>query len=337
MISVIVPVYNVKDYVEKCLESITNQTFKDIEIIVVDDGSTDGSDEIVDRIAEFDSRIKVFHKGNGGLMSAWMYGLKRSIGDYIGFVDSDDFIDITMYEKLYNKAIKHNADVVLCNHYYDMRSIGEGLCLHRNPIIEGYYHKEEFDVIKNEIFPKISRDYISPSRCTKLINRELLLANLKYCDTRISSAEDVNIMVPCLLGCKSFYYVDEPLYYYVCRNTSISRTFKESLLETYIILVNNLCVAIDDYGYPYKNVKNQLWNVYGYHWVVYVEKSELSFGEKVKQINKLYDYIQFKYAVDSIERGIHQTVYKMTVKYKFGAAFLFFESFKKCIRKIIGY
>ena len=115
LISIIVPVYNVEQYLEKCVNSIINQTYENLEIILVNDGATDSSGELCDKLATIDSRIKVYHKENGGLSDARNYGVERSTGEYIGFVDSDDYIDVEMYEKLYEAIKKENADVAECN------------------------------------------------------------------------------------------------------------------------------------------------------------------------------------------------------------------------------
>lgn len=113
MISVIVPVYNVKPYLRKCLDSIVNQIFRDLEILIIDDGSTDGSGEICDEYRK-DERVKVFHTGNQGLSAARNLGLDNATGDWIGFVDSDDWIEPDMYEMLIKKAEETEADVVEC-------------------------------------------------------------------------------------------------------------------------------------------------------------------------------------------------------------------------------
>ena len=115
LISIIVPVYNVEKYLKKCVDSIVNQTYKNLEIILVDDGATDNSGKICDELVELDNRIKVYHKKNGGLSDARNYGVERATGDYIGFVDSDDYIDAEMYEKLYEAIKKENVDVAECN------------------------------------------------------------------------------------------------------------------------------------------------------------------------------------------------------------------------------
>lgn len=113
-ISIIVPVYNVEKYLHRCIESIINQTFSNYELILVDDGSTDQSGDICEEYARIDKRIKVIHKENGGQSSARNRGLEIAKGEYIGFVDSDDFIHERMYEILYNNALKNFSDVIIC-------------------------------------------------------------------------------------------------------------------------------------------------------------------------------------------------------------------------------
>ena len=117
-VSIIVPVYNTYNYLNKCLESLVNQTLSDIEIIVVNDGSPDDSEGIIKEYANKYSSIKYYKKKNGGLSSARNFGIKRATGEYIGFVDSDDYVDVTMYEKLYNQAISTNSDIVCCQLTY---------------------------------------------------------------------------------------------------------------------------------------------------------------------------------------------------------------------------
>src|SRR5690625_3550080 len=115
-LSIIVPIFNMEQLLPKCLDSILTQTFKGFELILVNDGSTDKSGEICDDYAHKDQRIKVIHKKNGGTSSARNAGLAVAKGDYIGFVDSDDYINKHMYETLYNSAIKHSSDIVLCSY-----------------------------------------------------------------------------------------------------------------------------------------------------------------------------------------------------------------------------
>ena len=117
LISIIVPVYNVESYLKKCLESIINQTYKNIEIILIDDGSTDSSGKICDDYANKDKRIKVIHKQNGGVSDARNTALDICRGDYIGFIDSDDYIELDMYETLLKFLLNNNLDVAMCSSY----------------------------------------------------------------------------------------------------------------------------------------------------------------------------------------------------------------------------
>lgn len=117
-VSVIVPVYNVEKYLERCLNSLVNQTLQDIQIIVVNDGSPDNSQEIIDRFEkEYPDKLKGYIKENGGLSDARNYGMQFVEGEYVAFVDSDDYVDETMYEKLYNKAIEEDSELVVCGYY----------------------------------------------------------------------------------------------------------------------------------------------------------------------------------------------------------------------------
>src|SRR5699024_10960583 len=115
-LSIVVPIYKVEKYFERCIQSILAQSLRDIEIILVDDGSPDKCPELCDKYALLDSRIKVIHKRNGGLSSARNAGIRIASGDYIGFIDSDDDVDYAMYEKMYEKAIKFDVDFVMCDY-----------------------------------------------------------------------------------------------------------------------------------------------------------------------------------------------------------------------------
>ena len=114
MISIIVPVYNVESYLADCVDSITAQTFKDIEIILVDDGSPDSCGQICDDYAKTDKRIRVIHKQNGGLSDARNAGIQLASGRYLGFIDSDDYIATDMFERLYNSIIETDSDIAMC-------------------------------------------------------------------------------------------------------------------------------------------------------------------------------------------------------------------------------
>lgn len=142
-ISIIIPVYNVEKYLKKCLESVINQTMTEIEIICVNDGSTDSSPHILKEFAQKDHRIKIINKENGGIASARNRGLEYATGEYIGFVDSDDWIEPHMYEILYNNAKKHDKDMVMClAHLFDEKNQE---LLYNNPYFTLECFNESFD------------------------------------------------------------------------------------------------------------------------------------------------------------------------------------------------
>ena len=149
-VSIIVPVYNTEKYLSRCLRSLMNQTLSDIEIILVDDGSTDRSSVLCDNYAEMDNRIKVVHKKNGGLSSARNAGIDIATGEYIGFVDSDDTISIDMYSKMIETAKKNNVDFVMTD--YMRIPSNRAPYLKTLSIHGGLYKKEN---IRKDIFPSL--------------------------------------------------------------------------------------------------------------------------------------------------------------------------------------
>lgn len=250
MLSVVVPVYNVEKYLDECVASIVNQTVRDLEIILVDDGSTDSSGALCDAWADKDSRITVYHKSNGGLMSAWKYGLARASGDYIGFVDSDDWIDTDMYEKMLAAAAETGADMVcgsFVREYTDGRQIYEPVMLQ-----SGFYDRTR---ILTEISPNllISRKYhnriLCPSKVVKLFKRGLLLSVLEDCDERVTIGEDLVTVFSCLQIAESLYVMDHfwP-YHYRINSASMVHTFSAGKYEKIDILKQVLLALNSKYG-----------------------------------------------------------------------------------------
>ena len=122
-VSVIVPVYNVEKYIQKCLNSLVKQTLEDIEIIIINDGSKDNSFYIIKEFEKkYENKIKYFEKENGGSADARNQGILHATGDYIAFLDPDDYVELDIYEKMYNKAIEENSDIVECNFYWNVVS-----------------------------------------------------------------------------------------------------------------------------------------------------------------------------------------------------------------------
>lgn len=340
MVSIIVPVYNVQEFVIDCLESIKGQTFMDFEVIVVEDCSTDESRKLVANYCSGHDGFRMIPlKKNGGLMHAWMTGVENARGNWIFFVDSDDTIPQNALQILTDGLAEHQeVDMVCGNHQYDSRRYGGGLSEHKNPIPEGLYAGEKIHEFQRSIFPTVAGHYFSPSRCAKLIKKSLLVGNLKYCDTSISSGEDVNIMVPIALSCKSVLYIDLPVYYYLIRPTSISRIYKPDTLGMYDRLIAALCLAMQDKDLWMEDVVADLFVAYGFSWARYVEMSNLKVKEKKSQFALLYDdNKQYRVSLNVVTRkyGISSLAYKYALKYKIPDVYFLFERIHKLVRKFL--
>lgn len=212
-ISVIVPVYNVEAYLERCVDSLLAQTWKQLEILLVDDGSTDSSGGICDRYAEKDNRIRVIHKENGGLSSARNAGLDAATGAYIGFVDSDDWIEPETYATMLERMEKFDAQLVCAGRYDVDGGTGQrrvGLCPAREECVSG-------EALAGRIF---LWDHCDSSACDKLYRRELF-QDIRYPEGRV--CEDVPVTFRLALKAEKAVLCDKPLYNYYHRSGSISK------------------------------------------------------------------------------------------------------------------
>lgn len=223
-ISVIVPVYKTEKTVERCLQSIIRQTFHDIEIIVVDDGSPDNAITIVGRLAEQDPRIKIIHQKNQGLGAARNTGIKNAEGSYIACVDSDDYIHEQMLEKMYNALIDNKADISICqadNVLYDkgeeIKSLGVYAIPGDKEIISGY---KAVELQINYIIPILFN-----SVCFKLVKKELFIKNDIWFPEKFRYAEDTPTSVGLFLKANKVALVRENLYYYVRENVSLTSSY----------------------------------------------------------------------------------------------------------------
>ena len=219
-LSVIVPVYNVKQYLVQCLKSLDQQEYQDLEIIVVDDGSNDGSEQIVNQFCAGKNRFRIFHKENGGLMSAWLYGVDQAEGAYLGFVDSDDAVQPDMYEKMMKRAEETNADIVMCGRL-DITKTTQKTSI---DTLQPYYTGDAMAQIHDHVFPALKGGNISSARWNKVFKREVFIPNLKYCRDKSRYCEDRYIVPAALLTAKSFSYIPEPLYIYRMRKGANSKS-----------------------------------------------------------------------------------------------------------------
>lgn len=211
LISVIIPAYNIENYIERCLESVCGQTYDNLEIIVVDDGSTDSTGKIIDEIAMTDCRVVPIHKENGGVSAARNTGLDKACGDYIGFVDGDDIIEKDMYEILLNNALSYGADISHC---------GYQMVFHDR--VDYYYNTGQMRLQDNYqgVYDLIKADIVEPGLWNKLFKKELFLG--KYLDEQIKINEDLLLNYYLFKDANKSVFVDLPKYHYMVRENSAS-------------------------------------------------------------------------------------------------------------------
>ena len=230
LISIIVPVYNASTHLSKCVESLINQTYKNIEIILIDDGSKDDSYKICKEYSIKDKRIKVIHKENGGVSSARNFGLKVAKGDYIGFVDSDDYVEKNMYELLINSINQNSSQIAICNIYYETEN--------KEQVYS--YSTKDFIFSRHE-FPLNIYNILSINGYTwnKLYDRGLIYRDNEF----ISFDENIGISEDSLFNYEIFdknkeflcSYIDEKMYHYIQEKNSVcNQRFTLKKLEHFI-------------------------------------------------------------------------------------------------------
>ncbi len=245
LISIIVPIYNVEPFLEECINSLISQSYSNLEIILIDDGSTDNCPCICDRYREKDSRIIVVHKENGGLVSARKAGIIVANGEYVSFVDGDDFVANNHYQQIVNAILLYGADIITT----DLSLYFDGIVnSNLQPLRYEYLDKEG---IQDFILPNmISGDKyftfnIFPSVCTKCIKKEIVIKYLMMVPDSIVMGEDAALSYPCIKNANSICHIEETGYMYRMRNSSISRSYDSLLLDRIQCLIDYLCEQFD--------------------------------------------------------------------------------------------
>lgn len=249
LISVIVPVYNVKDYLSKCIESICGQTYENLQIILVDDGSTDGSGEICDIYAGKDRRIEVLHGRNGGLVVARKRGLQHAKGEYTGFVDGDDYIDRNMYEEILKKAVETDADFVHTGFWTDNGTKNEEIVNFDEAVYDGIESRYEFIRDHTETFMNQKDKYISNSIWSKLFKSSLIKEAYSRVPDTQQYGEDGIALCRCIFKASKIVTYRKAFYHYIVRKGSLSRTNEYKNLIKFAGLYQTYEELFREYGY----------------------------------------------------------------------------------------
>lgn len=272
LISIIIPVYKVEKYLEKCIQSVINQTYENLQIILVDDGSPDNCGKICDEYAQKDHRIEVIHKSNGGLSDARNKGLEIAKGEYIGFIDSDDYIESDMYEVLYNLLKQYNADVSICNFY----TVSQGKIAIKNAE-NGIKEYNRIEILKEVLLDNNIQSYA----WNKLYKKELF-DEIKYPVGK--KYEDIGTTFYLLEKCNKVVVTGKPEYYYINRQDSIVNNVTETTITDYIELI------MQRYDYIEENIKEL--SSYNKDYLKRILKTA---EQDIKNLNEVGDYTKRKY------------------------------------------
>ena len=258
LISIIVPIYNVEKYLNKCIESIVNQTYENIEIILIDDGSNDNSGIICDEYAKKDNRIIVVHKENGGVSSARNKGLKIAKGEWISFVDADDWIEQTFCQTLLNKVTQEQADIALCGYNR----------ITDNRIEKINANNQEVFLNSNEYLVKSLNPQTGFGFChMKLIKKEVL-KSISF-NERIEVGEDALFNIQLSTYIKKAVFLKQPLYNYRINNQSVVKRYDENYANKYLksmkIIEEYIWQEYNEENEENIEIKQNYYNFVAYH------------------------------------------------------------------------
>lgn len=261
-VSIIVPVYNAEKYLEKCLESLLNQTYKNIEIICVNDGSIDKSLELLNLYNKNDNRIVIYTQNNQGQSVARNMGLEKATGDYIMFVDSDDWVDRTIVEIMLEEALKNNADIVMCAYIreYEYKSLRTNV-FETDKIV--YENNDVHSKILRRLFGPVGRELSRPEKvdapispCMQLFKKDIAISARFNDIKQTGSFEDGLYQIDLYNKCKKFIYINQHLYHYRKTNQfSTTTVYKSDMFEKWNRLYDILNQKIIDVNGNYEFIE----------------------------------------------------------------------------------
>lgn len=301
VLSIIVPVYKAEKYLNRCVDSILAQTYKKTEVLLIDDGSPDKSGAICDEYAEKDNRVRVFHKPNGGVSSARNFGLKEATGEYIGFVDADDYIDPSMYDVLLSNLKKYDADISICGFFQEDPN---GI-FHRywNENITTTFNKEE------QIVNLLSNKFYRCSIWDRIFKRELI--EKIYFDESKKHYEDLIFDYEAIKNSKKAIYTSDPLYYYCANQYSASSVaFNDGTMD-----------IVYSFEYVLEDIKYNIPKIYKIAKKEYIRNNIMCLGMAVS--SGYYKKESVKYLQKNVKKNLLFYLFTKTAfAYKYNAVLI---------------
>lgn len=324
VVSIVIPIYNVEKYLERCLLSVVNQTYKNIEIILVDDGSTDNCYEICEKWKRKDNRIKVIHKENEGLGMARNTGIENATGEYICFFDSDDYVDIEIIEKTYTSAINNQADIVIFG-YLNISKDGNI----KNRIIpyidkQLYINQEVVEyILPNIIAPDPrtgEKTYLWTSSCACLYSMNMIKnASWKFVSERQYIAEDVYSILTLYKYVKRVYVLSEALYCYCENERSLTHVYRKDRYKMLKYCFRSCQMVCREQGYN-NDVRRRLLHLFMYNVIGALKTiviSGCSRNEKNKYISEIIN-----------DPYLQEVIHKITIKHEAFVKRILFEAIR---------
>ncbi|MBI6027020.1 glycosyltransferase [Clostridium perfringens] len=239
LISIVVPIYNSEKYLKKCIDSILQQSYTNIEVILINDGSTDNSGKICDKYAKEDIRVKVIHKKNEGVSIARNIGIDLATGKYIGFVDSDDWIDLDMFDVLYKNIILTKSDFSICNYYKEYENSNSNF-----QDVKDYNSKlEQFSAV--QLLDKLLDDNrIKGYLWNKLFDLNIIRDNNIYFEKDVYFCEDLLFCVKYSFQCKNICFDERKYYHYLLNETSITKKYYSDKKLSSLLAIENIIILL---------------------------------------------------------------------------------------------
>lgn len=317
-VSIVVPVYNAAPYLRKCLDSVVNQTLRNVEIIFIDDGSTDGSSEICKEYAAKDNRVVYYKKENEGLAAARQDGIERANGEYVGFVDSDDWLELNMYERMYEEALKETADIVFCNCFFNDSETDR---IHLEP---GVYDRKGIQekILPRSlsgISPKGSNSVIRWSNCLRIYKLALIKENGISFGRNFRRSQDLQLTFETTLHAQKYVSLNNE-YLYHNRTAENAGSLSRGYTKNYWTLIRPLIDVLykDVEKYKEQDLINQMHLCSFFFAASGVkneyEKSSFSFFKKIKMLNEVVKDPVIQNAIKYVDSSKLNNYFRMVYK-----------------------
>lgn len=309
LISIIVPVYNTENYLEKCLYSLVNQTYKNIEIIIIDDGSPDNSMNIIQKFVLADNRVKVISQKNQGLSGARNTGMNNANGDYIMFIDSDDWIEIDTCEKAINASEKYNADVVFWPYIKEFSDLQkDNYLFDKTEII---WSEKNINQLSRRMVGLVGDELTNPQSIDNLVTawgklyKKSVIGDIRFTDTKIIGTEDALFNIEVFLGINSAVYIPDLLSHYRKDNeSSLTHNYKKKLVSRWREMYSRIKFLLDrnDMSREYYDaLKNRIcFGLIGLG-INLAEDKKMSFKEKKKEIYNILSMKHYQIALKDLD------------------------------------